>query len=197
MEMKPMIPARHAGKAFKSIIPISIAVISLIWIMASVAPPDLQLPFNVKILPKFHAILNAGVSMLLIGSFFAILKRNIKAHMMMNMMALMLSSMFLVSYVIYHTFSDSTVFGDINHDGLLSDTEREAVGGMRLIYVIILLSHISLAAIIFPIILYTFMSAFTAQFGMHKKLVKWTMPLWLYVSITGVVIYFMISPYYG
>ncbi len=197
MEMKPMIPAKHADKAFWSIIPISILVLVLVWIMATVDAPNVQLPFNIKILPKFHAILNAGVSMLLIGSFFAIKKRNIKAHMMMNMMALMLSAMFLISYVIYHTFSDSTYFGDANFDGILTDAEKEAVGGMRIVYLLILLSHIGLAAVIFPIILYTFMSAFTAQFGMHKKLVKWTMPLWLYVSITGVVIYFLISPYYG
>ncbi len=192
-----MIPARHAGKAFKSVIPVSILVLGLVAFMAYATPPNFQLPFDIKVLPKFHAMLNAGVSMMLIGSFIAIKRRNIMAHMMMNMMALMMSAAFLISYVVYHTFSESTVFGDIDHNGLLSETEREAVGGLRLIYVIILLSHIGLAAIIFPIILYTFMSAFTAQFGMHKKLVKWTMPLWLYVSITGVIIYFMISPYYG
>lgn len=197
MEMKMMIPAKHAKKAFWAIIPISIAVIGLVAIMASVAPPDMQLPFDVKILPKFHAILNAGVSVLLIASFAAIAKRNIKMHMMLNMMALMLSAIFLLSYVVYHTFSDSTIFGDINHNGILEATEAAAVGSMRLVYVVILLSHIVLAAVIFPVILYTFVTAMTAQFGMHKKIVRWTFPLWLYVSITGVVIYFMISPYYG
>ena len=161
---------------------VSIAVPVLITILFNVSPPEIATDFNWKILPKFHAILNGMVTILLLLSFYFIKNKKIQAHKMCNVSALMLSAIFLVSYVTYHTFTSSTSFG--------------GEGYIRYIYFFILLTHIVLAAIILPIILFTFLRAFVGKFESHKKIARWTLPLWLYVSITGVIVYLMISPYY-
>jgi len=87
-------------------------------------------------------------------------------------------------------------FGDINHDGIVSDEEKLSVGNIRIVYYIILATHIFLAAIILPFILFTAYRALTAEFVLHKKLARITWPLWFYVAVTGPVVYWLISPYY-
>lgn len=194
--MQAIINPRLYPTASKLIIVISIAVFGLVTLLAYAAPPDLQVPFNIYVLPKFHAILNAGVTVCLIAAFVAIMQKNVKLHMTFTGTAFVLSTIFLLSYVTYHTLSESTKFGDVDADGVLSAAELAAVGSMRTVYFVILLSHIVLAAGIFPLILYTFLTSLTGRIQKHKKLVRYTLPLWLYVSVTGVFIYFMISPYY-
>ena len=154
----------------------------LVAILFKVSPPDVSTDFDFKVLPKFHAFINGTVSLLLMMSFWFIKNKKRKAHKWCNISALILSALFLVSYVTYHTFTDSTKFGG---EGLI-----------KYIYYFILLTHIVLAAIILPIILFTFLRAFTGNFEKHRKIARWTLPLWLYVSITGVIVYLMISPYY-
>jgi len=178
------------------IVVFSVVVTLIVALLFFIAPPDITLPFDPHILPKLNAFFNAGVTVMLLMSLYFIKNKNIKAHRFANISALTLSALFLVSYVIFHSVSESTVFGDISGDGILSDAERAEVGAMRTVYLLLLLTHIPLAAIILPIILFTFMWAFMGKFDSHKKVARWTMPLWLYVSITGVVIYLMISPYY-
>jgi putative membrane protein len=110
--------------------------------------------------------------------------------------ALVLSVLFLVSYIAHHLLAGEAKFGDSNHDGLVDEQELLAVGNTRLIYFIILITHIFLAAIILPFILFTAYRALTAEYSLHKKLAKITWPLWLYVAVTGPVVYWMIHPYY-
>jgi Predicted membrane protein len=110
--------------------------------------------------------------------------------------ALVLSVLFLVSYIAHHLLAGDTRYGDANLDGTVDAAELAAVGSMRYVYLIILLTHIFLAAIILPFILFTAYRGLTAEFPAHKKLAKITWPLWLYVAITGPVVYIMISPYY-
>lgn len=179
-----------------AIVIFSIVVVGLVGLLFIISPPDITLPFDPHILPKFNAIMNSGVTIMLLLSLYFIKNKNINAHRFCNVTALIFSALFLVSYVIYHSVSESTVFGDISGDGILSEEEKAQVGGLRIAYLILLLTHIPLAAIILPIILFTFMRAFLGQFPQHKKIARFTMPLWLYVSISGVVIYWMISAYY-
>lgn len=165
-----------------AIVVFSAAVVLLVALLFQISPPEVNLPFDPHLLPKFHAFLNGGVSILLMMSFYFIKNKKVNAHRICNISALVLSAIFLVSYVTYHSISEPTTFG--------------GEGAIKAVYYFILLTHIVLAAIILPIILFTFMRAFMGQFDKHRKIAKWTFPLWLYVSITGVLVYLMISPYY-
>ncbi|MEL7006832.1 MAG: DUF420 domain-containing protein, partial [Bacteroidota bacterium] len=108
----------------------------------------------------------------------------------------MVLPLFLVSYIIYHSSSQSVKFGDINGDGSLSVKELEMIGSSRGAYLFILFSHILLSIGVVPLVLFAFYYALTGKIEKHKKLVRWTFPVWLYVSITGVIVYLMINPYY-
>jgi putative membrane protein len=105
-----------------------------------------------------------------------------------NLTAVVLSSIFLISYVIYHSTNPSVKFGDLNHDGLLSPDEKQRVGSLRYIYYFILSSHILLSGIIIPFVLFTLQRAFQERFDKHKKLARITWPLWFYVAVSGVVV---------
>jgi putative membrane protein len=111
--------------------------------------------------------------------------------------AIACSLAFLVMYVAYHLTSDSTKFGDTNHDGVLDSLEESAVGSLRLLYFFILITHILLSIAIIPMVLFTYVRALAKRFDKHKKLARITFPIWLYVAVTGVVVYLMISPYYA
>jgi len=107
-----------------------------------------------------------------------------------------LSVLFLLSYVTYHFTTPETIYGDLDHNGVLSDTERLAAGSSRSIYMAILLSHIVLAGVSLPLVLLTFTRAYTNQFDRHKRMARWVYWLWLYVAVTGPVCYLMLKPYY-
>ncbi len=127
----------------------------------------------------------------------AIKKRNIALHKKLNLTAFALSSLFLVCYVTAHYFIPDTKFGDVDHDGIMSASESAAVSGIKPVYIIILLSHIFLAAIVLPFVLLSFYYGLTDQREKHKKITRISYPVWLYVTITGVVVYMMVSPYYA
>jgi putative membrane protein len=99
-------------------------------------------------------------------------------------------------YVAYHMTSVSAVFGDTNHNLILEDSEKISIGSMRNFYLIILITHIILSIAIIPMVLITYVRALAQNFDKHKKIAKITFPIWLYVAVTGVVVYLMISPYY-
>ncbi|MBM7635078.1 DUF420 domain-containing protein [Geomicrobium sediminis] len=139
--------------------------------------------FDVTILPMMNAIYNSFTTVFLLAALFAIIKRNVKVHRRFIYAALTTTTLFLVTYVAHHLLADSTPYGG---EGIMAG-----------IYYFILLTHIPLAAIIVPLVLFSVIWGMTNQVTKHKKIVRWTMPLWLYVSITGVLIYIMISPYYG
>ena len=110
--------------------------------------------------------------------------------------ALILSVVFLVSYIAHHLLAGEAIYGDADHNGILSDAEKAAVSDSRPYYLIILLTHIFLAGIILPFILFTAYRALTAEYPKHKKLARITWPLWFYVAVSGPVVYWMIQPYY-
>lgn len=158
--------------------------------------PAVKLNIDTSILPAFHAMLNSGVAILLLLGLYFIRTGKRGAHRTAMLGAFSLSALFLISYVLYHLTSDSTLFGDLDHNGIVSDAEKAEAGAMRGVYLVILLSHIFLAALIMPFILVTLSRALTARFDKHRKIARITWPLWLYVAVTGVVVYFMIAPYY-
>ena len=113
-----------------------------------------------------------------------------------NLVAVVLSAIFLISYVIYHSSNPSVKFGDLNHDGILSEDEKLQAGTLRYIYYFILISHITLSAVIIPLVLFTLQRAFQERFDKHRRLARITWPIWFYVAVTGVIVYLMISRYY-
>ena len=152
----------------------------------------------VYILPHLNATFNSITTIVLLLGLYFIKNKNIKAHKSMMSIAFVLGSLFLVSYVIYHSTADSTIYGDLNNNGVLDDTEKtNELMWWRGLYVGILLPHIVLAAVVVPFVLFAFYYALSDKIEKHKKIVKWTFPIWLIVSITGVVVYLMISPYYS
>ncbi|WP_026998393.1 DUF420 domain-containing protein [Eisenibacter elegans] len=137
---------------------------------------------NVSLLPHLNAILNSATFVCLLAGGLFIRQKNIAYHRAAMTTAFVLSSVFLVSYVIYHNNADSTPYGG---EGIL-----------RTIYFFILITHILLAMVVVPLVLMALYYAWTQQISRHKKIVKWTYPVWVYVAATGVLVYWMISPYY-
>lgn len=158
---------------------------------------DVNLGFDVHLFAQANAIINSCVAVLLIISLIAVKSKNYTLHKNLMITAMLLSILFLVSYICHHLFAGDTRFGDVNHDGIVTEIEKAAVGSKRMIYYIILGTHIPLAGIILPFILFSAYRALTGEFDKHKKLVRITWPIWFYVAVTGVVVYWMISPYYN
>lgn len=173
----------------------SIVVFAVVVILGKVKL-EVDLGFDVHIFALVNAVINSMVAVLLIAALIAVKQKRYLLHKQMMMTALLLSILFLVSYISHHLLSGDTKFGDADQNGILSADEKLAVGSLRIIYFIILSVHIFLAAIILPFILFTAYRALTAEFPRHKKLAKITWPLWLYVAVTGPIIYWLISPYY-
>ncbi len=133
-------------------------------------------------LPFYNAIINSLTAILLIAGFYCIKTGKVTLHKVCMISAFILGSLFLIFYVIYHSNAESTKFGG---DGLI-----------KIIYFILLISHILLAFFVAPLVLFSIYFAVTQKIELHKKIVKFTFPVWLYVSISGIVVYLMISPYY-
>ena len=152
--------------------------------------------FNVHLFAQFNAVVNSAVTLLLLLALYAVKRKNYLLHKKLMLTALVLSVLFLVSYICHHLFAGETKFGDINHDGILSDTEKLQAGSMRTVYYLLLATHIPLAAIILPFVLLTAYRALISEWPRHKKLARITWPIWFYVSLTGVLVYLFISPYY-
>jgi putative membrane protein len=186
-------------KAIKTIIYITTVVICLVVVILQqkILPHPDTFPAFIYQLPMINAILNGTCSILLIASLIAIKKKNIALHKRINLTAFVLSSLFLVCYVTAHYFIPDTKFGDMDHDGVMSIDESAAVSGIKPVYLIILLSHIFLAAVVLPFVLLSFYYGLTDQREKHKKLTRISYPVWLYVTITGVIVYLMVSPYYN
>lgn len=143
---------------------------------------NVELPFDKHIFGKINAILNSLVSICLVYALVQVKQKNYIGHKKTMMTAMVLSILFLVSYIAHHLFAGETKFG--------------GEGTVRIVYLILLATHIVLAGGILPFILFSAYRGMTAEFDKHRKLVKYTWPLWFYVSVTGVIVYFMISPYY-
>lgn len=165
-----------------------------IIIVSVIIPIAVALLFSIKLqdfgidvaplsfLPPIYATINGLTAVLLIAAVIAIKNGNRKLHQRLMTSAIACSVLFLVMYVAYHITSDSTKFG--------------GEGAIRIVYFTLLISHIALSVIIIPFVLFTYVRALSGNFERHKKLARITFPLWLYVAVTGVIVYLMIAPYY-
>jgi len=178
---------------FRFVAAISVFVFVVVLVLnRQLIPAPAKAPSFVVYLPKLNAVLNGTCSVLLLLSLYFIKQKKITVHKRINILAFCLSSLFLVSYILFHYFAPETKYGDLK----LSPSEIEAAGSIRYVYYVILTSHIILAAVVLPLILLSFYRGLQMQVEKHKKLVRWSYPIWLYVTVTGVVVYLMISPYY-
>lgn len=168
---------------FRIVLGISIFVfIAVVILNRKILPVPEIIPDFVYQLPKLNAFINGTCSILLLISLYFIKRKNIEAHKRTNILAFLLSSLFLVSYITYHWLAKETSYP---HDN-----------PMRPIYLTILISHIILAALVLPMVLMSFYYGLLMDVKKHRKLVRFAYPIWLYVTVTGVVVYLMISPYY-
>src|SRR6478609_3725178 len=160
------------------IIAISIAIPIVVAVLFGIKVPGYDFSF----LPPIYASLNALTAVFLVSAFIAIKNKNRKLHEAFMKTCIMLSAAFLIMYVLYHMTSDSTPYG--------------GEGAIRYVYFFILISHILLSISVIPLVLFTYLRAWMGEFERHKALAKFTFPIWLYVAVTGVIVYLMISPYY-
>jgi len=158
---------------------------------------NIPINFDPHIFAAFNAIINSIVAVLLVLALIAVKSNKYVLHKRIMLTAIILSVLFLISYVCHHLLSGETKFGDLNHDGILSLDEKNLAGSLRYIYYFILLTHIPLAGIILPFILFTAYRALSGDYEKHKKLARITWPIWFYVAISGVAVYLLISPYYN
>lgn len=164
------------------ILTVSFVVFAAVAILSKVKL-DVYLGFDVHIFAAINAVINSMVSFLLIIALIAVKNKKYVLHKNVMFVAIILSVLFLVSYIAHHLLAGDTVYG--------------GEGAIRYMYFFILITHIILAAIILPFILFTAYRSLTGEYDKHKKLARYTWPLWFYVSITGVAVYSMISPYYS
>jgi len=162
----------------KLIVVVSILIPLVVAVLFSVKIPG----YNFSFLPPIYASINGLTAILLIIAVFAIKRGQRHVHELLMKLCIGLSCAFLVLYVLYHMTSDSTAYG--------------GTGALRYVYFFILITHIILSIGVIPMVLFTFVRALHENFERHKALAKYTFPVWLYVAITGVIVYLMISPYY-
>ena len=158
---------------------------------------NVQLPFDKHIFALLNALLNTAVAILLVLALLAIKQKKYTVHKNLMLTALILSVLFLVSYIAHHLLAGETKFGDTDHDGIVSVAEIAVVGNLRAFYFILLSTHIILAATSLPFILFTAYRGLTGEYEDHKRKAKRMWPIWFYVAVTGPLVYLMISPYYN
>ncbi|RYU87321.1 DUF420 domain-containing protein [Mucilaginibacter terrigena] len=183
---------------FRFVTGVTIFVITVVIVLnRHLIPGPATPPAFTPYLPLLNAFINGTCSILLLTSLYFIKQGKITIHKRLNITTFCLSSLFLVSYILFHYLMRSdTIYGDANGDGILSDSERAAAGSLRTIYLSVLVPHIILAAGVLPLILLSFYRGLQMQVQKHKKLVRWAFPIWLFVTVSGVVVYLMIRPYY-
>lgn len=160
---------------------LSIAIPVAVAVLLSL-PTKLNLGDWVYTLPHAIGVINTLTSVCLVAALIAIKRKNVTLHQRMNSAAFLLGAVFLVLYVLYHASAESTPFG--------------GEGAIKTVYYVLLVSHILLSIGVVPLVLLAFYYALNGMIDRHKKIVKYTFPIWLYVSVTGVAVYLMISPYY-
>ena len=157
---------------------------------------NVDLGFDEHIFAKANAVINSIVAVLLLAGLFSAKTKRFTTHRNIMLTAMGLSVLFLLSYVLHHLLAGEARFGDVNHDGVVSEAEKIAAGSIRYFYFVLLSTHILLAGIVLPFILFTAYRALIDERAAHRKLAKITWPIWFYVAVTGPVVYLMISPYY-
>lgn len=172
---------KNDNKAKAIIYSVSIIVFAAVVILNKVKL-DVDLPFSPHVFASVSAIINSLVAVLLVAGLFTAKQKKYELHKKIMMFAIILSVLFLLSYIAHHLLTDETKFG--------------GEGAIKTIYYIILFTHIPLAGIVLPFILFTAYRALIGEYEEHKKLTRLTWPIWFYVAVTGVIVYLMISPYY-
>lgn len=157
-------------------------VVFLLIVVLGMLPRAETVPPFVRYLPGLNALINGTCSILLITSYYFIRNKQVEKHKKLNIITFVLSSVFLLSYVAFHSFGIETRF--------------PADNPLRPLYLTVLISHIILAAVVLPLVLLSFYYGLTNKIKSHRRLTRWSFPIWLYVTVTGVVVYLMISPYY-
>lgn len=178
-------PAVNPGSNTKIKVTMAVlaAVVPLLVAILHYFPETFRIPgAQVKFLPALNAVLNSLTAVFLMLGYYFIRRQQVLKHRAMMGTAFLMGALFLVSYVVYHSQEPSTHFG--------------GVGLIRYVYFFLLLTHITLAAATVGLVLFTLYFALTEQFAKHRRIARWTYPVWLYVSITGVIVYFLIAPYY-
>lgn len=163
----------------KLIVILSVAIPLVVAALFGIKIPNVE---PLTFLPPIYAAINAFTALILVVAFWAITNKKIKLHQCLMQMAIICSVLFLVMYVAYHMTSDSTKYGG---EGIL-----------KYVYYALLITHIILSVVVIPFVLITYVRAITQNFEMHKKIARITFPIWLYVAVSGVLVYIMISPYY-
>ena len=163
----------------KWIVVLSIAIPLVVAALFGVRIPNVE---PLTFLPPIYATINAVTALILVSAFWAILRKKIILHKRLMTTAILLSALFLIMYVAYHMTSDSTKFG--------------GEGAIKYIYYFILITHIVMSVVVIPFVLITYVRAITNNIEKHKKIARITFPLWLYVAVSGVLVYILISPYY-
>jgi len=163
---------------------VTVTVLALVGILnLKIIPRPADTPAFVYRLPLLHAMLNGTCSVLLIISYVAIHRKHVSLHKKLNVTAFILSAVFIASYVTYHYLANETAFPKDS--------------SLRPVYLFILITHISCSAIVLPLVLMSFYYGLKNEIVKHRKLTRFSFPIWLYVTITGVIVYLMISPYYN
>ncbi|RDB04040.1 DUF420 domain-containing protein [Runella aurantiaca] len=171
-------------KKFNKVINIvAVAIPLVVAVLLNPRIPKVELGEWSQVLPHLNGLINTLTSLTLLAGYYFIKKKNIAAHRRMMTVSFSLGALFLVSYVLYHLSNESTPFGG---EGLI-----------RPIYYFLLITHITLSIGVVWFVLRAIYFALSNQIDLHRKAVKWAFPIWLYVSVTGVIVYLMISPYYN
>ncbi len=164
------------------IITTALIINALIALLFFLPEKDHNITFDLTILPRLNAIFNSFTFIFLLAALYFILKKNVKTHRNFIFAAFSTTTLFLVTYLTYHYLAPSTSFG--------------GEGIVKSIYYFVLISHILLAPIVVVLALFSLVWGLTRNISKHRKIARWTMPIWLYVSLSGVIVYLMISPYY-
>lgn len=179
--------ARPAQEALSKKLGIAAWILTTLILLLVVAMQKIRLPLPVgwstDFLPPFHATVNGVAAVVLMISVACIKLGKVKLHRATMVVAMLLSVLFLLSYVAYHITNDPTRYG--------------GEGAARTVYFFLLITHIVAAAVSLPFILFTFISGWTNHFAVHRRLARWVFPVWLYVAVTGPVVYWMLKPYYA
>lgn len=183
---------------FRFVAIVTVVVILVVVVLnRHIIPGPAVTPAFTPYLPMLNAFINGTCTVLLLVSLYYIKRGNIAVHKRLNILTFCLSAIFLVSYILFHYLMQrDTVYGDMNGDGKVLGDEVTQYGTLRKIYLAILTPHIILAAGVLPLILLSFHRGLQMQVEKHRKLVRWAFPIWLFVTISGVVVYLMIKPFY-
>lgn len=157
---------------------------------------DVNLGFDAHLFALANAVINSTVTLLLLAGLWAAKSRKLTLHRNIMLTAMVLSVVFLVSYILHHLFAGSTLYGDLDRNGVVSAAEKAQAGGLRYVYFFLLGTHILLAGISLPYILFTAYRALISEYPQHRKIARITWPMWFYVALTGPIVYLLISQYY-